>query len=579
MAAAPAVVTRGGDRVGALPRRLRSVVTVRGVVILLVVGIIGYLVLTPFLYLVIGTFFQDGRFSLAAFERAYGTSGLGPMVLNSIVFTVGATALALALGTMLAYVTVRTDVPFKSLIVASSVVPIILPGLLYTIAWVMLGSPNIGAINQLSTALFGGPIVNVFSMPGMIWVEGTHSAPLVYLFMYVAFRAMDPSLEESALTCGASRARMFFSVTLPLARPAIAGAALLVGVKILGSFEVPMLLGVPESIFVFVSRIYFVMQDFPYDTAAAGALSVGLIVLAFAGVWAMARARGSGKEHATVTGKGFRPNEIELGRLRWVVSSLVLLFFLVTLVAPLAVMVWNSFMPYYQAFSTSALANLTLDNYRDLFASDIFTTSVVNSLLLAAGSATVVMLLTAIASWVVVRSTSRARQLVDHLTFSPMVLPGLVIGVAVSFVYLRNPLPFPVYGTLLILLIAYVTNFLPYGMRYAVSSLEQISIELEESAEVSGATWWRTIRRVVFPLVFPGLMAGWIYLFVVIVRELGSSILLYSPGNEVIAVLIFRFYEEGELVTISALGVVLVTALTLIVGLVYRYGSRVGIRL
>lgn len=579
MTAAPVIVAPGSGRIGALTRRVRSLLTVRSLVIALAVGIIGYLVLTPFLYLVLGTFFQDGRFSLAAFERAYGTSGLWPMVLNSVVFTVGATGLALVLGTLLAYVTVRTNVPLKSLVVASSVVPIIIPGLLYTIAWVMLGSPNIGSINQLSNAVLGIPVVNVFSMPGMIWVEGTHSAPLVYLFMYVAFRAMDPSLEESALTSGASRVRMFFTVTLPLVRPAIAGAALLVGVKILGSFEVPMLLGVPEGIFVFVSRIYFVMQDFPYDTPAAGALSVGLIVLAFVGIWAMSRARGSGKEHATVTGKGFRPNEINLGRLRWVVSALVLLFFLITLVAPLAVMLWNSLMPYYQAFSVSALANLTLDNYRRLFASDIFTTSVVNSLLLAAASATVVMILTAIASWVVIRSKSRARQLVDHLTFSPMVLPGLVIGVAVSFVYLRNPLPFPVYGTLVILLIAYITNFLPYGMRYAVSSLEQISIELEESAQVSGATWWRTIRKVVLPLVFPGLMAGWIYLLVVIVRELGSSILLYSPGNEVIAVLIFRFYEEGELVTISALGVVLVTALTLIVGVVYRYGSRVGIRL
>lgn len=560
--------------------RLRSVLSVRNIVIFAALLVIGYLVLTPLIYLIVGTFFHDGRFTLDAFARAYGTTGIEAMVLNSALFTVGATLIALVFGTLLAYVTVRTNVPFKGVIIASSLVPLIIPNLLYTIAWIMLASPNIGWLNQLLSPIFGGPAIDIFSLGGMIWVEGINSAPLVYLFMFVAFRAMDPSLEEAALVSGASRLRMFLTVTLSLARPAIAGAALLVSVKILGSFEVPTLLGVPSGIYVFVSRIYFVMQDFPYDTAAGGALSIGLILLALLGTWALARARGSGgKDFATVTGKGFRPNVLDLGRLRVLVSALVVVYFTITTVIPLFVMAYNSLLPYYQALSLDSLALVSLDNYVDLVTNRIFTNAVLNSVMLAAGSATAIMVLVAIAAWVVVRSKTRARALVDHLTFLPMVFPGLVIGVAVSFVYLRNPLPFPVYGTLLILLIAYVTNFLPYGMRYAVSALEQVSIELEESANVSGASWWQTTGRIVVPLIFPGLMAGWIYLFVVIVRELGSSILLYSFGNEVIAVLIFQYYEEGRLVTISALGVLLVGALTVIVGVVYRFGSRVGIRL
>ncbi len=562
-----------------LAERLRNLVSVRNVVILVALAVIAYLVLTPLVYLLLGTFFEGGKFSLDAFTRAYGTTGVGEMVRDSVVFTAGATVLALIMGTLMAYVTVRTNVPFKTLIIISSIVPLIVPGLLYTIAWVMLASPRIGFLNQITTAIGVGPVFDIFSMPGMIWVEGTHSAPLVYLFMYVAFRAMDPSLEESALVSGASRLRMFFTITLPLARPALAGATLLVAVKILGSFEVPQLLGVPAGIFVFVSRIYFVMKDFPFDTGAAGALSIGLILIAVAGTWLIGRLRGAGKEFATVTGKGFRPNMIDLGRYRFVVSALVVVYFVVTAVAPLVVMAYNSLQPFYQAFSFEALSRASFDNYLHLFANPIFTASVTNSVLLAIGSATAIMVLVAIAGWVVIRSKVRGRVLIDYLTFIPMVIPGLVIGVAVSFVYLRNPLPFPVYGTLLILLIAYVTNFLPYGMRYAVSSIEQVSIELEESAQVSGATWWQTIRRILVPLIFPGLMAGWIYLLVVIVRELGSSILLYSPGNEVIAVLIFQLYEEGELVTISALGVVLVGVLTAIVGVVYKFGNRVGIRI
>ncbi|WP_353808313.1 ABC transporter permease [Agromyces sp. SYSU T00194] len=552
---------------------------VRNIVIFLALLVIGYLVLTPIAYLLGATFFGDGSFSLDSFARAYGTTGLDDMVLNSIVFTVASTALAMVLGTALAHVTVRTNVPFKSLIVASSLVPLIVPGLLYTISWVMLASPSIGLLNQPTQQLWGVPLIDIFSMGGMIWVEGTHSAPMVYLFMYVAFRAMDPSLEESALVSGASRTRMFFTVTLPLIRPALAGAALLVAVKILGSFEVPTLLGVPSGIFVFVSRIYYVMQDFPYDTAAAGALSVGLILFALLGTWLLAKFRGDSKEFATVTGKGFRPNVIDLGRFRPVVAAGVAVYLFATVALPLLILAFNSLLPFYRRFSLDALGDFTLDNYVDLLQNPIFLQSVGNSVLLAVGTATLVMVLVAIAAWVVLRSRVRGRSLVDHLTFLPMVVPGLVIGIAVSFVYLRNPLPFAVYGTLLILLIAYATNFMPYGMRYAVSSLEQVSVELEESAQVSGATWWQTARHVLIPLVFPGLMAGWIYLLIISVRELGSSILLYSPGNEVIAVLIFQLYEEGELVTISALGIVLVAVLTIIVGVVYRFGSRVGIRL
>jgi iron(III) transport system permease protein len=558
---------------------LRRILSVRNVVVFVAILVIAYLVLTPTIYLLTSTFFANGRFTLDAFRRAYGTSGLDSMVIDSVVFTVGATLLALLLGTALAYVTVRTNVPFRSLIVATSLVPLIVPGLLYTIAWVMVASPNVGVANQLTTWLFGSPWFDIFSMPGMIWVEGTHNVPLVYLFMFVAFRAMDPSLEESALVSGARRFTMLRRITIPLMRPALAAAALVVGVKTLGAFEVPTLLGVPDGIFVFVSRIYYVMSDFPYDTAAAGALSIGLVALAIAGTWALNRLQGDGRQYATVTGKGFRPASLDLGRWRWPLAIGVLLYFIVTTALPILVMAYNSLLPHFQAFSWSAFSQFSLDNYVELFRMPIFARSISNSLLLAVGTATITMALTAVAAWVVLRSRSRGRKLVDQLTFIPMVFPGLVIGIAVSFVYLRNPLPFAVYGTLLILLIAYITNFLPYGMRYATSSLQQLSFELEESAAVSGASWWRTWTRIVLPLMFPGLMAGWIYLLIISVRELGSSILLYSPGNEVIAVLIFQLYEEGELVTISALGIVLVAFLTLIVALVYRFGSRVGIRL
>lgn len=574
---------RGHDNSGAARERrwfglLRSVVQVKSLTLLAVVLVVGYLTLTPLLYLAYGTFFDDGTFTLAGFERGYATSGLADMTRNSFVFAIGSALVAFAAGTFLAYVTVRTNVPFRPLLVATAMVPLIIPGLLYTISWIMLSSENVGFLNQISDTLIGRPIFDIFSLPGMIWVEATHTAPLVYLFMVAAFRSMDPSLEESALVCGASRVTMLRRVTIPLVRPAIAAAMLIVGVNGLASFEVPVLLGLPDRIFVFTSRIFFELQQFPYDYGAAGALSIGLVVIAIAGVYVTNRLRGEGREFATITGKGFRPQTLDLGRARIPVGLVVIGYFVVTTVLPLLVMLYTSFLPYYQQFSLSAFADFSWDNYATLFSNRIFNRSLTNSLVLSVGSATIIMLLTAIGAWFVIRTRVPGRQLVDQLTFLPLIVPGLVMGVAISFVYLRNPLPIPIYGTLAILFIAYVTRFLPYGMRYSMSSLTQISRELEESAEVSGATWFQAGRRIVLPLMIPGLVAGWIYIVIVSIRELSSSILLYSPGNEVLSIVIFQFYEKGELTAVSALSVVLVATLVVVVTLAYKLGAAIGLR-
>jgi iron(III) transport system permease protein len=570
------------DRRRARADRIRTIVgrlqPGKSLPLLAVVLVIGYLTLTPLLYLVQGTFLENGRISFGGFERAYATSGLLTMARNSMVFAIGSSLVAFVAGTFLAYITVRTNVPFRPLLVATAMVPLIIPGLLYTISWIMLSSQNVGLLNQISNAIIGRPIFDIFSMPGMIWVEATHTAPLVYLFMVAAFRSMDPSLEESALVCGASRWAMLRRVTLPLARPAIAAAMLIVFVNALASFEVPVLLGLPDRIYVFTSRIFFELQQFPYDYAAAGALSIGLVIIAILGVWLTNRLRGEDREFATITGKGFRPRTLDLGRARIPVGLAVIAYFGITTALPLLVMFYTSFLPYYRRFTVDAFQDFSWTNYTTLFTNRIFTRSVVNSLVLSLGSATIIMVLTAVAAWFVIRTRVPGRQIVDQLSFLPMIVPGLVMGVAISFVYLRNPLPIPVYGTMAILFIAYVTRFLPYGMRYATSSLTQLHRELEESAEVSGSSWWQNFRRIVAPLMLPGLIAGWIYIVIVSIRELSSSILLYSPGNEVLSIVIWQFYEKGEMTAVSALSVVLVLTLVVIVSIAYKLGAAIGLR-
>jgi iron(III) transport system permease protein len=554
----------------------RWVPTPKVLIIAAAVILIGYLALVPLYYLVWGTFFDDAGFTLDAFTRTYNDSRIVELIGNSLWFAVGAAILALVVGTGLAYLNVRTDVPFKGVFFAASIVPLIIPGILYTVAWILLASPDIGLLNSgLRHVIRSGPL-DIFTVWGMIWVEGLHLSPIVFLLMVAAFRSMDPSLEESALMSGASRWQVFRRVTVPLVRPAIVAAVLIMVVRSLESFEVPALIGLQNGIYVFTSRIYFVLRQYPPDLAGAGALALGLLFFAVVGVALSNLVGRSSRAYQTVTGKGFRPRPLELGKWRPVMGGVVILYFLITVLAPLAVLLYTSLLKYYRAPSVEAFKSMTLENYVELSHANKATTALKNSLFLGLGSATIVMVIMAIAAWLVVRSKLPGRQLVDQLSFVPLVIPGLVLGLALSFVYLRSPIP--IYGTIFIMLIAYCTRYLPYGMRYAVTSMHQISNELEESAQTSGASWWQTFRRILLPLLSPGLIAGWIYILVVSFRELSSSILLYSPGDEVLSILIFEQYENGQFTVLSALGVVMVVTLMILVGIAYRMGARIGIR-
>ena len=559
------------------PARWRRWIPTPKVLILgLVAVVIAYLAIVPLYYLFWGTFFDASGLTFSGFQRAYGNDQIFSLVGNSLWFAAGSAVVSLVIGTGLAYLNVRTDVPFKALFFAASIIPLVIPGILYTIAWILLGSPDIGLINHYLEPVFGRAVIDVFNVWGMIWVEGLQLSPIVFLLMVASFRSMDPSLEESALMSGAGRWAVFFKITVPLARPAIVAAVLIMVVRSLESFEVPALLGLQNGIYVFTSRIYFVLRDYPPDLSAAGALAVGLLVIAVIGVVVSNFAGRASKNYQTVTGKGFRPRPIQLGKWRPVAGVLIIGYFLLTVIAPLLVLLYTSLLKFYAPPSKDTWSNITFDNYKQLAHTSDAITALKNSLILGLSSATLVMAFMAVAAWIVVRSKIPGRKVLDGLAFMPLVVPGLVMGLALSFVYLRSPIP--IYGTLFILLISYCTRYLPYGMRYSVTSMQQISNELEESALVNGASWWQTFRRVLLPLLMPGLIAGWIYILVVSFRELSSSILLYSPGNEVLSILIFEQFENGQFTVLSALGVVMVLTLVLLVTVAYKLGAKVGLK-
>ena len=570
--------TVGAGRVSAAATRMRRLLSPQGILVATAVIIVGYLAVVPLWYLLHDTFTGSAGLSFSAFERAYGgDSQAGQMMLNSMLFALGSAALALVTGTALAYVQVRTNVPFKGLLFAASLVPLIVPGILYSASWIFLGDPSIGLINTLFfEPLFGISPVNVFTVWGMVWVQGLHLAPVAFLLMVAAFRAMDPSLEESAAMSGASRITVIKRITVPLLRPALIAAALLMFVQSLESFEVPGLLGLQNGIYVFTSRIYFVLRAYPIDYGAAGAYAIGLLAIAALGVLFVGWLQRNARNFQTVTGKAFRPQPIDLGRARPVVGTVVVGYFFLTVVLPVGVLVYASLLKFYAAPSLQAIKTMTLDNYAHVLDMPLAVTALKNSLVLGLGSATAVMVLTTIAAWVVVRTKAPGRRLLDVLAFTPIVIPGLVLGLALSFVYLR--LPLPIYGTLLILLISYCTRYLPYGMRFASTAMTQMSKELEESAMVCGASWLQTFRRVLVPLASSGILAGWVYILIVSFRELSSTILLYSPGTEVLSVLIWEQFENGQFTTLAAIGVFMVAILIVMVSVAYRLGARVGLQ-
>jgi iron(III) transport system permease protein len=539
------------------------------------VGAIAYLVLVPLVYLVWRTFFEAGRPTLRLFRDAYAAHGLGGMAANSLVFGAGATVLAVALGTALAYLIVRTDVPFKAPLFALVLVPLLVPGVLYTISWIFLASPRSGLLNRVLEPVFGAGALDIFSMTGMIIVEGLHLTPLVFLLIAAALRSLDPALEESALVSAAPMRAVFRRVTLPLLRPALLAAAFIVLIRALEGFEVPALLGVPAGEWVFTSRIWRALSSYPADFGKAGAYSVALLVITGAGVYLLARLAPRSRAFETLTGRGARPRPLPLGTWRWPAAAAISVHVVLAVVLPLLMLVYVSTQPYYSSPSLESLSGTTFAHYSDALTHEGTLTALRNSVLVCAGAATTVVVLAALAGWLVVRTRVRGRWLVDALASLPIAVPGVVLGAALLIVYLRVPIA--IYGTLWILFIAYLTRYLPYGMRYVSVSMTQISRELEESAEVSGATWWQTFRRIVLPLAAPGLIAGWLFIVAVSLRELSSSLLLYSPGNEVLSVRIWQLYQSGQLPELAALGVLMMAGLTVLTALAFQVWRRVGV--
>jgi iron(III) transport system permease protein len=516
-------------------------------------------------------------YTIQNYIKAYFDKEFYLLLLNSVYYALGTCTLTFFIGTFLAWVSERTNTPFKKLFVVMSLIPFIIPGILSTISWILLLSPKIGLINiavkdvlGLETAPF-----NVYSMWGMIWAEAIHLYPLVFLLMSAAFRNMDTSLEEAALASGSSTFQTFCHVTLPLMRPAMFSLLLINFVRGIEAFEVPALIGVPAKISVFTTKIFLAIHQFPSDFGLAGAYAVTLLAISTVGVLLYGRLTRKEERYATVTGKGYRPRVIDLGNWKYLTLGVSFLIFFLAVILPVFVLLWSSFIPYYGVPSRELMAKMTFANYQYIINYPLALTAFKNSFYLSVGSATLVMLLTSVIAWITVKTRLPGRAFLDNLTFIPIAMPGIVLGVSLIWVYLT--LPIPIYGTIWVLLLAYLTKFMPYGIRAASASMIQINKELEEASLTAGGTWFQTFRKVVLPLLMPGFTAGWIYISIIALRELSTSILLYSYNSTVLSIMAFDLWEGGQYTYVCALGVLMVLLLVAMAFTARKLGARIGI--
>ena len=559
-------------------------------VLICATGFLLLLILVPLVRLIVNSF-QLGHpampegwtlqnylsaYSLPAFYRALGTT---------IVLSVVGTIITLSIAILFAWLIERTDMPLRNLAWTLILIPMAVPGVLFALGWALLLSPKTGAINLALRALLEpmgiqvsqGPL-NIYSLSGLIFLDGLRGVTTIFLMVVGAFRMMDPSLEEAARVSKASAASSFFQVTLPVLLPAVLTAAMYEFVSSMESFEAPLAVGLPAGIFVLSTLIYFTVRlQAPVDYGLGAVFGVTYMIMLLFLLWGYRRAVRHSERYTTVTGKGYRPRVVSFGRWRYVALTLFVVYFFLTVLAPFTILLWTSLLPSYRPPSWAALSLLSLSNFSEVFSRPHFFGVVWNTLILMTLAATATMLLAFFVSWIVVRTKIRGRALLDGLMFLPHSIPGIVIALAMIMAYLTAPLSYlKIYGTLWIVAMGLIVSYIAFGTRLMNSSIGQIHQELEEAAYVCGATSTRTLLAITLPLLLPAFAAGWIWVSVHALRAFSIPLMLSSKKNEVFSVLMWQYWSDGDVSLAATLGVLLMMALVPLTLLMRRFIVRVS---
>jgi iron(III) transport system permease protein len=512
------------------------------------------LVMGPFVATVVRSVYagpaSSPTISLDNFTSLFLDQRFHSALVNTLITGVGATVLSCIFALGLAWIVARTDAPGKAWLDTLNVVPFFLSPYVGAMSWISLAAPNEGLLNHLVNRYLSGPddFFNIYSLWGITWVLSLFYTPYVYLFVIGPMRRMDPALEDAARVHGAGFWLTTRYVTAPLMMPALLSGALIVFVTSAGLFDVPLALASSLAIPTIPTQVYSLVQ-FPSDFGRAAA--VGVLVMAITVMFGMLQ-RGYMRRRSftTVSGKGYRPRIVRLGKW-WIAALAFELFYIASgVVLPMVALVMVSVSRLWTGWPD--LAQFTLSNYDEiLFHHDLAHRAIVNSLIIAVLGATIGVVLSFLQSYYLHRGKSRLRALMDAVLSLPLGIPGIILGLGILILFIRTPL----YATLWIILLAYLARFFPFAMRSVSAMLLSISPDLEECARANGASWLQTMIAIVLPLIRPALVAAWLMLFVVFIRELGATILLYAQGTETISVAM-RVLGEQNFGLVNTLAVV-----------------------
>jgi len=502
-----------------------------------------------------GTFNLDGYRDILTRENLL-------TLLNTVGISLAKTVPSLALAVLLAWILARTDTPCRGALEVLVTLPFFIPPILTAMAWGMLGNPQVGLLNQLYQWITGSSTapINVYSYGGVVWHMMQYSVPFLFLLIVDAFRAMDPSLEEAARMCGASRFRTFRTITLQLMLPALTSGAILSFIRGIENFESPLFFGTPAGIHVITTDIYdSINQRSPPQYQYATAVSFVIMALLFLIVllqWRLLR----GRSFTTVSGKGYSPGIIKLGKWRWATFAFCLLFFVVTVVLPVGQLLIGSFFKFFGFYQWDML---TLEHYKAVFGSSEFWRGFGNTMLLGLIGASATMVLGGLVAYISVRTKWRGRSLIDAMAWLPWMMPGIVLGVGFLWGFALLPHAIPIYGTIWALLLAYISLGTPLSVRVMSTAFSQLSFDIEECSRVHGAGWLTTMWRIVIALSWPSFAVGWVLVFFGIMRELSASVLLYSIGSEVLSVVLLKLWVNGNAEQVSVIGLMMMVMVIL----------------
>jgi len=566
----PAILSRVRSTL-ASPHRLWAAV---------VVLLVALVTLVPVLFLIFSSFNtappgEEARYGLENWQAAFADSRISNAIWTTVRLAVTRVAIAVVVGILFAWLIARTDMPGGSTFEFLFWVAFFVPALPLTLGWILLLDPQTGLINLLLAQLpFFQPRLDIYSFWGIIWVHLTATTiPIAVILFTPAFRQMSAALEDSARMCGASALMTLRRITVPLLVPTILPATAIMLIRSLEAFEIELLLGTPVGIFVYSTRIYDLIDESPPQFGVATALGT-LFLLAIFFLASLYLLYVRGRRFTTITGQGFSTERIKLGRWRWVAFWLCSLYLFFSFGLSLVFLVLGSFMRRFGFFDIEN--PFTLSHWLELLGDPILFSSLTNSLILGTVTALLAVVLFSLVAYVIIRSQLAGRRLVDMMAWVPWAIPGVLMGLALLWLYLETPLRAVLYGSMTGLVLAMIIKELPVGTQLLKAGFARLGNELEEAARICGASWPLTYRRVILPLVSPVLINVAVLSFQGAVRDIATVVFLYNNTSRPLSILLLEYSFSGELERGAAVGILLVVMISIMALIARRLGYRVG---